>query len=297
MKRFFFEKASSLPLAALRIALAALLLMRTFFHQKSILLFLSRDGLIQGELSKQFETSDLLSLRAFSSFFEHFGVPEQTTLIAFLIFFTFCLILMGIGLYTRTFVVLAWLCNSMITAADPSSYGVDLYLSIFLFYLMFMPCGDSLSFDAMRKKSIDQTSWRAGFSLRILQIHLCIAYLGSALEKAKQTAWWNGDAIYQALNLPLYSQFDFSFFAYRPALCTTIGWVAMALEGGYILFIWPRRSRKLWLAAIVAMHLGIAFFLRLYLFGVTMVTLNLLLFYLPSRLSRSGTAIPSSVPT
>jgi hypothetical protein len=50
------------------------------------------------------------------------------------------------------------------------------------------------------------------------------------------------------------------------------------LETSYPIFIWPRRTRLIWLVGIIAMHGAIAVLMGLYLFGLIMTVLNVAAF-------------------
>ena len=50
------------------------------------------------------------------------------------------------------------------------------------------------------------------------------------------------------------------------------------LETGYMVFIWPRKTRLLWLTCMLLVHLGIAILMGLYLFSFIMIVLNVAAF-------------------
>lgn len=53
-----------------------------------------------------------------------------------------------------------------------------------------------------------------------------------------------------------------------------IGIFICVVEIGYPIFIWPKRTRTIWLAGILAMHSAIGFTMGLYLFAFIMIVLN-----------------------
>ena len=59
------------------------------------------------------------------------------------------------------------------------------------------------------------------------------------------------------------------------------GWLVIALELAYPVFIWWLPTRRFFLWAIVALHAGIALMMGLYLFSALMMVLNLAAFYYP----------------
>ena len=50
------------------------------------------------------------------------------------------------------------------------------------------------------------------------------------------------------------------------------------VEIGYPIFIWPKKTRNLWLVCVLAMHAGIAAAMGLHLFALIMIVLNLAAF-------------------
>ena len=70
------------------------------------------------------------------------------------------------------------------------------------------------------------------------------------------------------------------------------------LEIGYVFFIWPKRTRLLWLTCMLGVHVGIAVTMGMYLFSFIMIVLNVAAFgagliRLPFALNR---AAPSAEP-
>src|SRR5262249_14398813 len=118
----------------------------------------------------------------------------------------------------------------------------------------------------------------ARVSLRVMQVHLALAYFASAIEKATGIQWWNGELLWRALTLPEYRQFDMTWLASYPWITRVSGWGALSIEMCFIFLIWPKRTRRLWVALTVSMHLGIAVLLGLQIFGVIMCVLVISLF-------------------
>ena len=65
---------------------------------------------------------------------------------------------------------------------------------------------------------------------------------------------------------------------YGKYLFIPLGLIICFLEISYPVFIWPRRTRAIWLGSIIGMHAAIAVMMGLYLFGLIMVVLNVAAF-------------------
>src|SRR5262249_26718659 len=119
-----------------------------------------------------------------------------------LVFFTYVgsLVLLLLGLQTRPAAVVAWLTQMALkTTGDYAIYGVDEFAHIALFYCVWMPVGYAWSLDRQNGKVKGEPTPLARLALRILQLHLCIVYFSSGIEKATGEQWWNGEAIWRSV--------------------------------------------------------------------------------------------------
>lgn len=276
---FFFAPASARPLAALRVALALVLLGQAWLLRGEVLDLLAHDGIVQGELARYLGGSGAPRAGWLVDHLAPLGVSESACLHALCGLYVASLVGLGLGLFTRFSAVMAWFLHwTLISTAGTTSYGADTYAHIFLFYLMLAPAGDAWSLDVLRARASRPPTAAARLALRVMQIHLCVSYLASGIMKSAGIQWWNGELIWRALSLPVYQQHDMSWLASSPWLCQIAGWVALFTELGYCVFIWPARTRRLWIAAIVALHLGIGIFLGLGVFAAIMCVLTLTVF-------------------
>jgi hypothetical protein len=280
--RFFFTPARALPLATLRIGLALVLLVQAalvapVFHE-----LYGPAGILQGPLRDacdQHDASNPNLLGALTHALARLGVGERPTINGVGAVYAIALLALLFGWRTRAAAALSWLTHMGLMASSRATvYGVDALAHVFLFYLVCVPAGAALSLDRRAGRARGDASKAARFGLRVIQIHLSIAYGASGVEKALGTQWWNGEAIWRALMLPEYRQLDFSWLSAHPWLAMGLGWAVLAVEIGYVFLIWPRRTRRLWVIATVALHLGIALLLGLRVFGATMPVFTLAAF-------------------
>jgi hypothetical protein len=61
-----------------------------------------------------------------------------------------------------------------------------------------------------------------------------------------------------------------------------LGILICLLEVSYSVFIWLKRTRRIWLVCILAMHAAIGLLMGLYLFALVMIVMNLAAFGVPS---------------
>jgi hypothetical protein len=279
IEKFFFFPASPRPLGAMRIGLAATLIAEAIMLRGIIFELFARDGIIQGELADYLTTPYVPRVSSILPLLSPLGLSESTVLYFVCTLYFVSLLFLFVGLFTRTAAVITWFLHwTLMNTGFSTTYGVDLYAHVFLFYSMFVPVGDAYSLDVVLGRRSGLPSQAARLGLRVLQLQLCISYLCSGIDKAQGPQWWNGELIWRALCMPVYYQYDMFWMANYPFLSLIGGWTTLVLEIGYCVFIWPKRTRKFWVAGIASLHLGISIFLGLGLFGVTMFWLTVAVF-------------------
>jgi hypothetical protein len=279
LHNFFLTPASPRPLAVMRIGVSAMLLIQAFFMRQYFLYFWAPRGFVQKEISSTLTDPTLPRLNWAIDAMSHLGVDANTTLTGLAILYVISLIFLLCGSFTRVFAFGAWFLHwSFANTGYSGAYGADMYAHFFLFYLMCIPCAEAFSLDRILRRVSGEPSWQARLSLRVLQLHMCISYFASGIEKSLGEAWWNGDMIWGSLTTPGYSVADFHWLAEVPILPMVAGWVVLAIEIFYCFLIWPRKTRVWWIMGTCALHLGIAIFLNLPIFGLLMCVPTVALF-------------------
>ena len=194
-----------------------------------------------------------------------------------------CLLIAGfllvIGLVCRPAAIAAWFFHlAAVKSGDLVSYGVDNFTTIGLFYLMLSPLPDRFSLDARLWKKRAQDRQIFGFWRRVLQTHLCFIYFFGGVAKATGIGWWDGSNVWRALIRPPFNLINPYTLVHWKFIFPIAGISILILETAYPIFIWPKRTRPLWLALICAMHVGIALTMGMYLFASVMIVLNLAAF-------------------
>jgi hypothetical protein len=284
VERFAFAPASAAPLAVLRIGLGAVLLAQAVLIAPAYLDLYGPDGILQGPIRDGLADHTLPGLGWLVRACAHLGAAERPVIAGAGLAYLTALVALIVGHGTRAAAVTTWLLHFMLmTTAYNTTYGVDVFAHIFLFYLIWMPSGAALSLDSRLRRSPAAPSPTARLALRVAQIHLCIVYFMAGLEKALGHPWWNGEAMWRSLMLPEYDQLDFSWLSRHAWVARVGGWMVLLVETGFPIFIWSRLTRRPWIVAMVAMHLAIAVFMGLQTFGVIMVVLVIAAFGVPAE--------------
>jgi hypothetical protein len=272
---FLDEPYSPAPLGIFRLTTASFLLLQAIIWYPDWLAFLGPDGWLQWEISHAVTEEWAPHIGRVYRLLGPLGLSAEK----FVMLFFWCYVIAGVGLLvgwrTRVWAVIAWLFHYVLMGTLRTfTYGVDIFLHIALFYMMFMPVARAYSFDVRQGRVSPLPSWGVTLSLRVLQIHLCFVYLSAGFEKAISPDWWAGNVIWRSLVQPDFRQFDLTWLAHSPWIAIALGWSTIILETGYCLAMWIPRVRVLWLAGIVSFHLGIGLFLGLRLFGLIMILLS-----------------------
>lgn len=291
---WFAAAASPVPLAKFRIAVALFCLARFWIVAGSIQDVYGQYGLIQWAITKSTTLPWLPHLGDLAIWLAPLGLSAGQTVLAVLALFHLGAVLLLLGFLTRASAALCWLLHFLLLSAGGGMvYGMDMFAHLALFYCVIMPCGAALSVDARRSRRPIMPSTAAGVTRRMLQIHLCLVYFSAGFEKALGEQWWNGEAVWRSLTMPTFRQFEFGWLAGQPWIPASLGWLTLATEILYGVFIWPRRTRPIWLAATIGMHVFIAFFLGLWLFAAIMILLNLGAFGFSDHPGRSAPFPPA----
>ncbi|MBO9566007.1 MAG: HTTM domain-containing protein [Niastella sp.] len=272
---FFNDPVSPAPLAIFRILIAAFTLLQAILWYNDWLAFMGADGWIQWEISEILISDLTLHMAKVYKFFSFLPVTQDEFVMGFFWVYVISAFLLLIGLFTKVFSFLTFLCHYILMCTiEVYVYGVDIFLQIALFYIMLMPVARMYSLDAWWKRVPTTPSWEVTLSLRVLQIHMGLIYLSAGFEKLISPEWWGGNVIWRSLVQPDFRQYDFTWLADKSWLFITLSWFTIIIETGYIIFIWIPKVRVFWLAAIIALHVGICVFLGLWLFGLIMILLS-----------------------
>ena len=275
LKRFFLAPSTGEPLAFFRIAIALLGLVQGGWLAGSITLLYGADGLVPWSISSGIVDPYMPQLAWLQPLVNVTGIAADTWVYVLMGVYLCSLTVLLLGKFTRYAAFIAWALQfTFINTGFMAAYGVETFMHIALFYCILMPVGDVYSWDNFSRHNQPAANEWNTLSIRVLQLHLCVVYIASGVEKAMGIQWWNGEAIWQTLMQGQFARFDMYWIASYPLLAKVIGWSTLLLEIGYPFFIWWRRIRPYGYLAIVLMHTGIAVFMGLQLFSSIMIIFN-----------------------
>ena len=184
------------------------------------------------------------------------------------------------GFLSRSSAIIAWFIHLCVAKSGGLvAYGIDNFMTIGLFYLMWSPLPDRWSLDWRRGGKAQAKDPRlSGFLRRVLQIHLCIIYFTSGIAKCLGSDWWNGSNLWRALTRPPFDVLPPEVLVHGEFFFPPVGALICLLEASYPFLVWSGRTRLPALLAICLMHLMIGLGMGMYLFALVMIVLNLAAF-------------------
>lgn len=214
-------------------------------------------------------------------FLTTFTKSEKTSVIIFQGTYISLSIFIITGFFSRYSAILLLILQIALTKSSHYfSYGADFFTSMSLMYIALFPSDDYFSIRSYfwkTKRKSDLTPFR-----RTFQIHICIAYFVSGIEKLGGYNWRNGESIWKAVHLPGFPNdfnLSFNFLGTYPWVFVILGWCTIIIELFYPVFINVRKTKIFWLYFTVSLHLGIAIVLNLYFFSAIMITWNIANYY------------------
>lgn len=283
--RFWFTPRQPQTLGLIRILAGTMLLYSHIVWSLDLMAFVGPDGWVKPEVSRE-----LFARTTAWSLLWHIRSPAAL----WAVHIAGALVLVGlvVGWHSRVMAVLAWLLTvSYCHRASQATFGLDQITSMLAMYLMVGPCGAAYSIDRWLRARRDATqesprpSIGANVATRLIQVHLCVIYLFSALGKTRGQMWWDGSAVWYAVANYEYQSLDVTWLVHFPWLVALLSHVTLFWELFYCVLVWPRWTRPVMLSLAVAVHGGIALCLGMATFGIAMIIANLA-FISPEQVQR-----------
>jgi len=276
---FWFQPVSARPMASFRIVIGVITLAHLFLLSCDLDHWLTDQGLLQGtearELAGPWRPSPLQ------------WVQDPTSVRVFVAATALVATFVTIGWRTRVNTVLLYLMILSIHHRNiPTNCGPDNLLLLMVFYLMLCPCGAAYSLDARRESRRRGTLAEPlilPWAQRLVQLHLSLIYLDTAVLKCNGATWLGGTALHFVLYNPEIGRFDFSGLTQYPVLINILTMVALFVEFALSFLLWFRATRTWIIFMGLALHAGVLFIVNVPLFGELM-TACYLTFLTPTEL-------------
>jgi hypothetical protein len=288
--RFWFAPADPLPLALVRIAVGALLAWASFVWLLDADAFFGRDGWQRPENVWRMNDQPWQWSWYFAA--ESAGMARMLAVVTLV---AAVMLALGIATPLAAVVSLAGFISA-VNRAPLNVFGFDDTLGMLLVAVAIGPAGAVLSIDRWLApdRAAGRPSVRANLALRLIQVHLCVMYLFSGCGKLLGASWWEGTALWGAAANVQYRTLDLTWLAHHPRLVNALTLTTLWWEIAYAALVWPRLTRRLFLAMAVPVHVGIGLAMGMMEFGLAMLTANLA--FVPAAILRQWLRSRRSIP-
>jgi hypothetical protein len=284
--RFWFTPTDPATLSLIRLLAGGMLLYTHLIWSLDLQAFLGQEGWLPVDYLRsqiQVETlADGTSVAAWSVWSVFFWIKPVWLLWCVHVFALAVFLCLTLGLFSRTVAVLAFLLAvSYAQRVSPGAFfGLDKINCMLAAYLMLGPCGARYSLDRLRQlrrgdASPAMPSTSANIAIRLIQLHMCVIYLFSALAKLEGENWQAGTAVWWAVANLEYQSLDLTWLANWPVLVALATHVTIFWELSYCFLVWNRFARPLMIWLAVFIHGGIAVAMGMITFGLVMIYANL----------------------
>jgi len=179
------------------------------------------------------------------------------------------------GTWTRTSILTAFI--TLISFHHRNGFilnSADSVVRIFLFFLLFTPCGDLWSVDRARRlhngKAPLIPEEKSPWALRLIQLQFCTIYLSTVLFKIKGDHWIDGTAVYIATRLDEFYRFPLPLLN-SLAFIKALTWSTLIVEFALATLVWFKELRYWVLLAGIGLHLGIEYTMSIPVFEWAMI--------------------------
>jgi hypothetical protein len=206
------------------------------------------------------------------------GVSGQTVMLTLIYLYLGALLLLLLGLWPKVMTALVLLLFVTFTnVLAPYGYGVDVYHTVSLFFLLLFPAGYYLAIKPKRPSF--NTQRLRELSIRALQVYIGLTYLNAGIEKAFMPNWWNGKFIYYLISDPTAVTHNIIPLDLPIPVYAILGISVVLIESLYLFLVWIPVVRTVTVCSIILMHLFIAYCMGLTAFGILLILLNIACWY------------------
>lgn len=144
--------------------------------------------------------------------------------------------------------------------------GGEVLICNLLFYLMFIQTSQSKGFFKDLQNILNNTFYY------MLLIQVCFLYFFSALYKTFDPNWIDGNAIMYISRIEAYSSYIFELiFSDNPVLSKVAVYASLAYQFLFPIVVWIKPVKVPFLLVGILFHLGTAFGMGIFTFGVVMI--------------------------
>jgi hypothetical protein len=187
-------------------------------------------------------------------------------------------LVLGVG--GRFWTLITWLLSlSFFQRNFYVAYGADLIGTIWLFYLSWTRHNAYFSvlnfFDRQRPNRM-KCDLLSSSGARMIQLHLCVIYGYTGLQKLKGMSWWDGTSLWMVWGNRQFTAIDMTWTSQWPLLIAAGVFLTLFFEVYFPMLVWRPEVRPWVLGFGLCFHLGIAITMGIWSFAMVMVSAYIL---------------------
>lgn len=279
--RFWFELRSPLPVSVFRILYGIHILFFGLMIAPDLLVWYLPTGILSIPAYR-----DWLGSERFSALF---WMPQnEWSVYAVFALLMISAVTLTVGFCTRTSnLVLVLMLVSLHNRNLLILNSGDGLLRLMGIYLLFSSAGQALSIDNWIKRRAGKTvpALAPIWAQRLMQLQICLVYMHSFFAKLLGETWFEGTAVYYALQLRDFYRLPIMPLLGQLWMFKMLTWGTLVIELFMFTLVWIRELRYYILAAAVALHLGIELTMNIPQFEILMIS-SFVLFIDPNHLQR-----------
>ncbi len=159
--------------------------------------------------------------------------------------------------------------------------GIDMLHSA-LFFNMLHPAD---SYKSWRHGGSEERSRTVpAWSIRMIQLSLCLVYFFAGAQKVRSNTWWNGTEIIDSLSTR-FGAFNFYWLTQYPIVINLMTYGSWLTELSFAFLVYNKTSHRFALFLVISMHIGIGLVMNASLFSEIMLAC-LIAFFTPEDEAR-----------
>lgn len=189
---------------------------------------------------------------------------------------------LALGVGGRIWTFVTWLLSlSFLQRNYFVAYGADLIGTMWLFYLSWTRHNayfSVLNYCDRERISKIKCDIFSSAGARMIQLHLCVIYGFTGLQKLKGMSWWDGTSLWTVWGNRQMTVVDMAWTSQWPMMIAGFVFMTLFFEVYFPVLVWRAKIRP-WLLFIgFCFHLGIAVTMGIWSFGSIMVSAYVLFF-------------------
>lgn len=259
--------------------IAGFVLINIFSILPDIFSLYSKFGFFNNEFNKHSIPKHLFIIDDLCNFFLSLGIKYEFAFITIFLIYILSLISILFN-YARLFFsfVIVFLHTVFINSGEFICYGADYMISFLLYINIFLSMGNYVSDENFNKIY--------SFTIRLMQIQLCVIYFFGGFGKSLGFDFYTGDAIWLSLNNYMNENILNIISKYTPKYVYQILSIhVLLIELFYPILVYFKKTRKWVIIDILILHVGISIMMGLHTFSLVMIIFNIMAFY-PERMAK-----------